>query len=57
MTSDIKKLKTIIENKLAQLEREETDLQEKLRVVGQVEDFAHELEDPNFAVADQPMTA
>ena len=44
MTSDINELKAIIQNKLAKLEREKADLQEKLLVVGQVEGFAHELE-------------
>ena len=44
MTSDINELKSIIQNKLARLEREKADLQEKLLVVGQVEGFAHELD-------------
>ena len=44
MTSDINELKAIIQNKLAKLEREKADLQEKLLVVGQVEGFANELE-------------
>ena len=44
MSSDINELKAIIQSKLAKLEREKADLQEKLMVVGQVESFAHELE-------------
>lgn len=57
MTSDINEMKTIIENKLAQLEREMADLQEKLLVVGQVESFAHELEGASFAGSDYSATA
>lgn len=57
MTSDINELKTIIEKKLAQLESEKADLQEKLSVVGQVEGFAHELEGANLANSDYSATA
>jgi hypothetical protein len=41
---DIKDLKKIIQTKLANLEQEKADLQEKLVLVDQVEGFAHELE-------------
>ena len=44
MNSDINELKLIIQSKLAKLEREKADLQEKLQVVSQVENFAHDLE-------------
>jgi hypothetical protein len=57
MTSDINELKKIIENKLAQLEREKSDLQEKLLVVGQVEGFANELEDTGFSDSEYSATA
>jgi uncharacterized protein YejL (UPF0352 family) len=43
MTSDINELKAIIQSKLANLEKEKADLQEKLMVVGQVENFAVDL--------------
>ena len=57
MTSDINELKTIIENKLAQLEREKSDLQEKLLVVGQVEGFANELEGADISDSEYSATA
>ena len=47
VSSDIRELKQIIQAKLAKLEKEKADLQEKLLVVGQVESFAHELERPS----------
>ena len=52
MTSDINELKKLIEKKLAQLEKEQTDLQEKLLVVGKVEGFAHELEGASSSASD-----
>ena len=57
MTSDINELKKIIENKLAQLEREKSDLLEKLSVVGQVEGFASELEGADFTESEYSATA
>ena len=41
---EINDLKKLIQSKLAKLEREKADLQEKLLVVDQVEGFAHEFE-------------
>lgn len=57
MTSDINELKKIIENKLAQLEIEKSDLQEKLLVVGQVEGFANELESADYTDSGYSATA